>query len=91
MATNIPPHNITEVINGCTAYIDDEEISIEGLMEHILGPTSRRRPSSTVVVVLKKRTAPVAARFTSVPAPKWEADAKNRPVKPSLFTRSCIR
>lgn len=35
MATNIPPHNITEVINGCTAYIDDEDISIEGLMEHI--------------------------------------------------------
>jgi len=38
MATNIPPHNITEVINGCLAYIDDEEISIEGLMEHIPGP-----------------------------------------------------
>ncbi|STQ10494.1 DNA gyrase subunit A [Enterobacter cloacae] len=33
MATNIPPHNITEVINGCLAYIDDEDISIEGLME----------------------------------------------------------
>ncbi|VEN37735.1 unnamed protein product, partial [Callosobruchus maculatus] len=38
MATNIPPHNITEVINGCLAYIDDEDISIEGLMEHIPGP-----------------------------------------------------
>ncbi len=35
MATNIPPHNLTEVINGCLAYIDDEDISIEGLMEHI--------------------------------------------------------
>lgn len=34
MATNIPPHNLTEVINGCLAYIDDEDISIEGLMEH---------------------------------------------------------
>ena len=35
MATNIPPHNLTEVVNGCPAYIDDENISIEGLMEHI--------------------------------------------------------
>ncbi|MGY0145609.1 DNA topoisomerase (ATP-hydrolyzing) subunit A [Edwardsiella tarda] len=38
MATNIPPHNLTEVINGCLAYIDDENITIEGLMEHIPGP-----------------------------------------------------
>lgn len=38
MATNIPPHNLREVINGCLAYIDDENISIEGLMEHIPGP-----------------------------------------------------
>ena len=38
MATNIPPHNLTEVINGCLAYIEDENISIEGLMEHIQGP-----------------------------------------------------
>ncbi|SLM63938.1 MULTISPECIES: DNA topoisomerase (ATP-hydrolyzing) subunit A [Dickeya] len=38
MATNIPPHNLSEVINGCLAYIDDENISIEGLMTHIPGP-----------------------------------------------------
>ncbi|ATZ93619.1 MULTISPECIES: DNA topoisomerase (ATP-hydrolyzing) subunit A [Dickeya] len=38
MATNIPPHNLTEVINGCLAYIDDENISVEGLMTHIPGP-----------------------------------------------------
>ncbi|MEQ4655647.1 DNA topoisomerase (ATP-hydrolyzing) subunit A [Providencia manganoxydans] len=38
MATNIPPHNLGEVISGCLAYIDDENISIEGLMEHIPGP-----------------------------------------------------
>lgn len=38
MATNIPPHNITEVINGCLAFIEDENISIEALMEHIPGP-----------------------------------------------------
>jgi DNA gyrase subunit A len=38
MATNILPHNLTEVINGCIAYIDDREITIEGLMEHIKAP-----------------------------------------------------
>jgi DNA gyrase subunit A len=38
MATNIPPHNLTEVINGCIALIDDPELSVEGLMEYIPGP-----------------------------------------------------
>ena len=38
MATNIPPHNLTEVINGCIAYIDNEDIDTIGLMEHIKGP-----------------------------------------------------
>lgn len=38
MATNIPPHNLTEVIEGCLAYIDDKNISIEALMRHIPGP-----------------------------------------------------
>lgn len=38
MATNIPPHNLTEVINGCLAYIDNEDITIDGLMEYITGP-----------------------------------------------------
>lgn len=38
MATNMPPHNLTEVVNGITAYIDDNDITIEGLMEHIIAP-----------------------------------------------------
>lgn len=38
MATNIPPHNLTEVINGCIALMDDPAIDIDGLMEHISGP-----------------------------------------------------
>ncbi|MDT9587422.1 MAG: DNA topoisomerase (ATP-hydrolyzing) subunit A [Candidatus Arsenophonus melophagi] len=38
MATNIPPHNLSEVIDGCLAYIDDENISIEGLLDYIPGP-----------------------------------------------------
>ncbi|KFZ38400.1 DNA gyrase subunit A [Shewanella mangrovi] len=38
MATNIPPHNITEVINGCLALIEEPELSIEQLIEYIPGP-----------------------------------------------------
>jgi len=38
MATNIPPHNISEVIAACLAYIDDENISVEHLMKHMPGP-----------------------------------------------------
>ncbi|MEQ8953247.1 MAG: DNA gyrase subunit A, partial [Gammaproteobacteria bacterium] len=38
MATNIPPHNLTEVINGCLAVIENSEITIDELMEYIPGP-----------------------------------------------------
>jgi DNA gyrase subunit A len=38
MATNIPPHNLTEVINGCLALIENSEITFEELLEHIPGP-----------------------------------------------------
>lgn len=38
MATNMPPHNLTEVINGTIAYIEDNDIDIDGLMQHIKAP-----------------------------------------------------
>jgi DNA gyrase subunit A len=38
MATNIPPHNLREVIGATVAYIDDPAIDVEGLMKHIKGP-----------------------------------------------------
>lgn len=38
MATNIPPHNLGEVIDGCVAYIDNRDVSIEELMDIIKGP-----------------------------------------------------
>ena len=38
MATNIPPHNLTEVINACIALIEDENLSIDQLIEYIPGP-----------------------------------------------------
>ncbi|MRT15893.1 DNA gyrase subunit A [Vitellibacter sp. q18] len=38
MATNMPPHNLTEVVNGIVAYIDDNDIDVDGLMQHIKAP-----------------------------------------------------
>ena len=38
MATNIPPHNLGEVIDGCIAYIDNPDIDTAGLMQYIKGP-----------------------------------------------------
>ena len=38
MATNIPPHNLKEVIDGCIAYIDNPNIDVDGLMQYIKGP-----------------------------------------------------
>ena len=38
MATNIPPHNLGEVIDGCVAYIDNKDISLEEMMQYIKGP-----------------------------------------------------
>ncbi|MEL6412717.1 MAG: DNA gyrase subunit A [Bacteroidota bacterium] len=38
MATNMPPHNLREVIDGVIAYIDDNDITVEGLMQHITAP-----------------------------------------------------
>ncbi len=38
MATNMPPHNLTEVVDGIVAYIEDPEISIEGLMKYVKAP-----------------------------------------------------
>ncbi len=38
MATNIPPHNLTEVLNGCLALIENPDLSIDDLMQYISGP-----------------------------------------------------
>lgn len=38
MATNIPPHNLGEVVDACVAYIENPDIDLPGLMEHIKGP-----------------------------------------------------
>jgi len=38
MATNIPPHNLTEIVNACLALIDNEQITVDELMQHVPGP-----------------------------------------------------
>jgi DNA gyrase subunit A len=38
MATNIPPHNLREVVDGCLALMDDPDLPVEGLMQYITGP-----------------------------------------------------
>ena len=38
MATNIPPHNLTEIVNACLALLDDPALSLAGLMQHVPGP-----------------------------------------------------
>jgi DNA gyrase subunit A len=38
MATNIPPHNLTEIVNACLALLDDPVLSLAGLMQHVPGP-----------------------------------------------------
>ena len=47
MATNIPPHNLSEVIDGVIAMIDDPDIDVEGLSRHIKGPDF---PTSAIIV-----------------------------------------
>ena len=47
MATNIPPHNLGEVIDGCVAYIDNPEITVTELMQYIKGPDF---PTSGVIL-----------------------------------------
>ena len=48
MATNMPPHNLTEICDGIIAYIDNNEISIDELMALVKGPTFQLVPSSMV-------------------------------------------
>ncbi len=38
MATNIPPHNLTEIVNACVALLDDPQLPLAGLMQHVPGP-----------------------------------------------------
>ena len=69
MATNIPPHNLSEVIDGCIAYIDDPDIDLPGLMEHIKGPDFPPPASSWDAAASAPPTPPAAARSPCAAAP----------------------
>ena len=62
MATNIPPHNLNEVLDGCLAYIDNENITIDELMQYIPGPDFPTAALINAVKGLKKLIALVAAK-----------------------------
>ncbi len=62
MATNIPPHNLSEVIDGCIAYIDDPDIDLPGLMEYIKGPDFPLPASSWAAAASAPPTPPAGAR-----------------------------
>jgi DNA gyrase subunit A len=49
MATNIPPHNLGEIVDACLALIDDPALSMEQLLDIVPGPTSPRAPRSSAV------------------------------------------
>ena len=58
MATNMPPHNITEVINATTAYIENNDIGTEGLMNYVKAPDFPQVVPFTVTMVLKTHSKP---------------------------------
>ena len=88
MATNIPPHNLSESINACIALIDNPEIDVDGLMEYIPGPDF---PTAGII----NGTAGIVAGYrtgrgrASVPRPisKWPTTAVSRSSSPKFLTR----
>ena len=89
MATNIPPHNLSESINACIALIDNPDIDVDGLMEYIRARISRLPASSTAPPASSPATAPAVAACASVPRPisKWPTTAANRSSSPKFLTR----
>jgi len=89
MATNIPPHNLSEVVDGLVTLIDDPQAPIERLTQVIRRPTSRRAATSTARAVSPRRTRRGAGRSRSAPRPtprRCGADAR-RSSSPSSRTR----
>ena len=69
MATNIPPHNLTEVINACVCVLDDPEATLADLMEHVSGPDFPTGGSADCSKYMKggQLTPQAGARLSSVP------------------------
>lgn len=90
MATNIPPHNLGEVIDGCLALMDNPDLTVDELMQYIPGRTSPPPASSTAAPGSSRPTAPVAGASTSAPVPssrRWRrAAVASRSSSPSCRT-----
>lgn len=90
MATNIPPHNLGEVIDGCLALIDNPELTVDELMQYIPARISRPRRSSTVAKASSRPIAPAVAASICVPARSSKTStrlaAASRSSSPSCLT-----
>lgn len=63
MATNIPPHNMGEVLDGVCAMVDNPDIDLDGLMQYIKGAVSRLAASSWAAAAFAPHTEPAAGRI----------------------------
>ena len=88
MATNIPPHNLGEVIDATVALINNPEIDLNGLMEHLPDQIFQPAASSTARSKFVRLTKPVAALFTSVES---YGSKQSKTVTVSLSTSFPIR
>ncbi|OBX36264.1 DNA gyrase subunit A [Halomonas elongata] len=88
MATNIPPHNMVEVIDGCLALIDDYTLSVDDLMEYIPGRISPPEASSTVGPGFSRPTVPGVAASMYVPA--TPSSMTRRPAATTSSSPSCL-
>ncbi len=76
MATNIPPHNLGEVIDGLLALMDKPDITLDELLEHIPGPTSRPAGLSSGERASAPLTRPAAARSSCAPRSRSKSCAR---------------
>ena len=67
MATNIPPHNLREIVNGMVALIDDPEIDLAGLMEYVRARISPLAASSWAALASVPLTPPAAEKYAARP------------------------
>jgi DNA gyrase subunit A len=87
MATNIPPHNLNEVVDACLHLLRNPEASIDELMEIIRHPTSRPPASSMASLASRTATAPAVAAWSCVPSATLKTSTRAS-VSPSSWT-SC--
>ncbi|MFL5225548.1 MAG: DNA gyrase subunit A [Microvirga sp.] len=84
MATNIPPHNLGEVIDACTAYIDDPAISIDDLIEIVPGPDFPT--GAQILGQAGARAAYHTGRGSIIMRAKWHTEEMRREREAIVFT-----